>query len=304
MVKYEHMFDRSLRRQARESAAVLALMTRGSPPWVRLAGAIEEEGSAIQLLERQSTDGKLFDLEGQRITLGQMEEYVDRLRAEDITVVTVLDPAYPVNLRMVHDRPPALFIHGELSESDKRSVAVVGTRKASAQGLDQARAVVSALLERDYVIVSGLAAGIDSAAHRAALDASSRTIGVIGTGLRHAYPKTNTALQAQLATTSAVISQFWPGQEPRRWTFPQRNAVMSGFSRATVVIEAADTSGARIQARFAREHGRPVFLFESLLEHAWARQAIDQPGVYVVEDSQQIGEHLERLYPSTLKLVS
>lgn len=298
------MFDKLPRRQVRERAAVLALMTRGSPPWVRLAGAIEEEGSAVQFLERQDADGKLFDVEGERITLEQMEEYIDRLRAEGITVATVLDRAYPVNLRMVHDRPPALFIRGELSESDTRSVAVVGTRKASAQGLDQARAVVAALLERDYVIVSGLAAGIDSAAHRAALDASRRTVGVIGTGLRHAYPRANAALQAQLASTSAVISQFWPGQEPRRWTFPQRNAVMSGFSRATVVIEAADTSGARIQARFAREHGRPVFLFRSLLEHAWARQAITQAGVYVVEDSQQIGEHLERLYPSKLELVS
>jgi DNA processing protein len=298
------MFDKSSRRQARERAAVLALMTRGSAPWVRLAGAIEEEGSAVRLLEREDADGKLFEVEGERITLEQMEEYIDRLQAEEITVATVLDRTYPVNLRMVHDRPPALFIRGELDEGDEHSVAVVGTRKASAKGLDQARAVVLALLERDYVIVSGLAAGIDSAAHHAALDAGRRTVGVIGTGLRHAYPRANAALQAQLATTSAVISQFWPGQEPRRWTFPQRNAVMSGFSRATVVIEAAETSGARIQARFAREHGRPVFLFESLLEHAWARQAVDQPGVYVVEDSQQIGEHLERLYPSKLKLVS
>lgn len=223
------MFDRSPRRRARERAAVLALMTRGSAPWVRLAGAIEEEGSALQLLERQDADGKLFEVEGERITLEQMEEYIDRLQVEGITVATILDRAYPVNLRMVHDRPPALFIRGELGESDEHAVAVVGTRKASARGLDQARAVVSALLERDYVIVSGLAAGIDSAAHRAALDMGRRTVGVIGTGLRHAYPRANAVLQAQLAATSAVISQFWPGQEPRRWTFPQRNAVMSGF---------------------------------------------------------------------------
>ena len=297
------MFDSSSSAGTRERAAALALMTRGSAPWVRLAGAIEEEGSAVRLLEQQDSS-KLFDVEGAHITLEQMTEYIDRLAAEGIAVVTVLDRAYPVNLRMVHDRPPVLFVRGELGERDERSVAVVGTRKASPAALEQARAVVSALLERDYVIVSGLAAGIDTAAHRAALDLGERTIGVIGTGLRHAFPKANAGLQAKLASESAVLSQFWPGQEPRRWTFPQRNAVMSGFSRATVVIEASETSGVRIQARFAREHGRPVFLFESLLEYTWARRALEQPGVYVVSDGEQIGVHLERLYPSKLKLVS
>jgi DNA processing protein len=299
------MFDKPSTAARRERAAILALMTRGSAPWARLAGAIEEEGSAVRLLEQHdSAEGKLFELEGASVTLEQMEEYIDRLAVEGIAISTVLDKAYPVNLRMVHDRPPALFVRGELGEQDERSVAVVGTRKASARGLEQARAVVAALLDRDYVIVSGLAAGVDTAAHRAALDAGMRTVGVIGTGLRHAYPKANADLQAALAKTSAVLSQFWPGQEPRRWTFPQRNAVMSGFSRATVVIEASNTSGARIQARFAREHGRPVFLFESLLEHSWAQQAAEQPGVYVVDEVQQIGDHLERLYPSKLKLVS
>ncbi|MHB8241730.1 MAG: DNA-processing protein DprA [Solirubrobacteraceae bacterium] len=298
------MFDSQSPVRLRERAAVLALMARGSSPWSRLAGAIEEEGSAARLLERQDSGGKLFEVEGKRITLEDMEEYVARLGSEDIGVVTVLDREYPVNLRMVHDRPAALFVRGELSEQDERSVAVVGTRKPSRHGVDLAQAVVAALLEGEFVIVSGLAAGIDTAAHRVALNAGARTVGVIGTGLRHAFPKANAGLQEQLATSSAVISQFWPGQEPRRWTFPQRNAVMSGFSRATVVIEASEVSGARIQARFAREHGRPVFLFESLLEHEWARTAAEQPGAYVVDNGQQITDHLERLYPSKLKLVS
>lgn len=299
------MFASSSRVAPRERAAVLALMTRGSAPWTRLAGAIEERGSAIEFLQEQdgARDG-LFDVEDKRVSLDQMQEYIDRLSDEGIAVVTPLDSAYPVNLRMVHDRPPVLFVRGELSDQDERSVAVVGSRKASAKGLDRTRTVVSSLLQRDYVIVSGLAAGIDRAAHCAALEAEARTVGIIGTGLRHAYPKANANLQSEVAISGAVLSQFWPGQEPRRWTFPQRNAVMSGFARATVVIEASEISGVRIQVRFAREHGRPVFLFESVLEHDWARRAAKQPGVYVVGDAEQIGDHLERLYPSKLKLVS
>jgi len=298
------MFPSSSLVETRERAAVLALMTRRVLPWNRLAGAIEEEGSAMALLARQEEPaGRLFEVEGKEVTLDQMEDYVNALEDEGVFVTTVLDQSYPVNLRMVHDRPPALFYRGEMDPRDQRSVAVVGTRKASHRGLAQTSSVVQALIERDYTIVSGLAEGIDTAAHRAALHWNQRTVGVVGTGLRHAFPKKNQELQDLLAERYAVVSQFWPGQEPRRWTFPQRNAVMSGFARATVVVEASKTSGARMQARLAREHGRPVFLLDSLLEHEWAQKTQTYPGVYVVENGRQIGEHLERLYDSQLELV-
>jgi DNA processing protein len=100
-----------------------------------------------------------------------------------------------------------------------------------------------------------------------------------------------------------VLSQFWPGQDPRKWTFPQRNAVMSGFARATVVVEASKTSGARMQARLAREHGRPVFLLSSLLEHDWARDYRDRSGVYVVDEGAEVVDRLERLYADELTLI-
>ena len=285
---------------ARERAAVLALMTRRPVAWNRLAGAIEEDGSALHMLQSLPEPGELFAVEGKQVTLDQMERYIYDLEAEGVTVVTVLDPGYPVNLRMVHDRPPALFVRGSLDARDERSVAVVGTRKATDAGMQQTRAMVTALLSAEYVIVSGLAAGIDSTAHMAALDAGARTIAVIGTGVRHAFPAANAALQERVASEAAVLSQFWPGQEPRRWTFPQRNAVMSGFARATVVIEASHTSGARMQARLAREHGRPVFLLRSLLQHAWAQQASSQPGAYVVDSGAEVVAHLARLYESQL----
>jgi DNA processing protein len=154
------------------------------------------------------------------------------------------------------------------------------------------------------VVVSGLAAGIDTAAHEAALEAGGRTVAVIGTGLRHVFPRPNAELQERIGRESAVVSQFWPGQEARKWTFPQRNAVMSGFARTTVVVEASHTSGARMQARLALEHGRPVFLLESLMEHEWARKYTGYDGVYVVRDGDEIVSHLERLYSDQLALTT
>jgi DNA processing protein len=291
----------------REAAAVLALMARRERdlPWNRLAGAIEEEGSALQLLERLDAHApnRLFDVEKQKMSLDELEDRIHAWDDEGIHVVTVLDDAYPLNLRMVHDRPPSLFVRGCLDERDVRSVAVVGTRKATARGIEQATAITRGLVAAGYTVVSGLAAGIDTAAHTAALDAGGRTVAVIGTGLRQQFPKTNAELQARIGGEHAVISQFWPGQEPRPWTFPQRNAVMSGFARATVVVEASHTSGARMQARLALEHGRPVFFPTSMLEHQWAQTYQSHESVYVVSDGGEVVSHLERLYSSQLDLV-
>jgi DNA processing protein len=302
---YEHVFGTRSLMISRETAAVLALMASRSLPWNRLAGAIEEEGSALRLLEQVQSGQpeRLFEVEKSPVSLDELEDHLQSWEAEGLVLVTVLDDAYPVNLRMVHDRPPALFIRGRLESADQRSVAVVGTRRASPAGLDQAAEVARDLVGSDYVVVSGLAAGIDTAAHQATLAANGRTIAVVGTGLRHAFPKPNAELQDRLGREHAVVSQFWPGQEPRPWTFPQRNAVMSGFARATVVVEASHTSGARMQARLALEHGRPVFLMRSLLSHKWAQDYRERPGVYVVDSGREVVEHLERLYADDVTLV-
>jgi DNA processing protein len=301
------MFDSETLVSTRERAAVLALMARRKVEWNRLAGSIEEFGSALRLLEdlEEANDPRLFAVESAEVTLDQLEERVISYEREGIQLITVLDAAYPMNLRMVHDRPPALFLRGALSPADERSVAVVGSRKASPEGLEKAAEIARDLVARDYVVVSGLAAGIDTAAHRGAREAGGRTVAVIGTGLRHHFPKQNADLQDQLGRESAVISQFWPGQEARRWTFPQRNAVMSGFARATVVVEAGNTSGARMQARLAIEQGRPVFLLRSLLRHQWAQTyAHERPSTYVVETSEEVVQHLDRLYADDLVLTA
>lgn len=118
---------------------------------------------------------------------------------------------------------------------------------------------------------------------------------MIGTGLRRSYPAKNAGLQAQIAAEGAVLSQFWPDAPPTRSSFPMRNIVMSGFALGTVVIEASHTSGAKMQARFALEHGRPVFLLESLLRHEWAREYAERPGTHVVERAGDVIELVERL---------
>lgn len=303
-LSYEHVFDSVTLVSTRERAAILALMARRPLPWNRLAGAIEEEGSALRLLQEldEAPADRLFKVDDRRITLDELEDQVHEWERQDISLVTVLDAAYPVNLRMVHDRPPVLFLRGSLRAGDERSVAVVGTRSATPAGLEEARRVAAELVLAEYVVVSGLAAGIDTAAHQATLDAGGRTIAVIGTGLRETFPKSNAQLQDYLGREAALLSQFWPGQEARRWTFPQRNAVMSGLARATVVVEAAHTSGARMQARLALEHGRPVFLMQPLLKYEWARAYQGRPGTYVVATGDEIVGHLDRLYAESFEL--
>lgn len=289
----------------RQHAALVALLRRAKPrQTAELLDAHDGDPlAALQALaggSQMSLEGD--DTNGGDLGLDEAAEDLARWQAEGFDVVTVLDEAYPANLRTVHDRPALLFVQGTLEERDERSVAVVGTRRASERGLAQARDIATELVDAEYVVVSGLAAGIDTAAHRAALEAGGRTIAVVGTGLRHAFPKENAELQQRLGRDTAVLSQFWPDQGARKHTFPMRNAVMSGLGRATVVVEASYTSGARMQARLALEHGRPVVLLRTLLEHQWAKTMSARPGVHVVDRASEIVPYLDRLYAPDLTL--
>src|SRR5579884_2126882 len=211
-------------------------------------------------------------------------------------LLTILDPDFPPNLRAVHDRPPIVFLAGALTPQDARAIAVVGTRKASQPGIRRATEIAEHLVGAGYTVLSGLAAGIDTAAHTAALSAHGRTVAVIGTGLTRSYPPQNEALQRRIAEQCAVISQFWPDAPPSRRTFPMRNAVISGMALATVVVEAPETSGARMLARLALAQGRPVFLLESLVEtQRWAREYAARPATYVISSPDAIAATMERL---------
>lgn len=205
-------------------------------------------------------------------------------------LVTVIDDGYPSNLKLIPNLPPFLFVRGSITAGDARSVAVVGTRQASEEGLARAGRLARELADRDVTVVSGLAAGIDTAAHQAALTAGGRTVAVIGTGITGCYPAANRGLADRIADGGgAVVSQFWPSTPPARHTFPRRNVVTSGISQGTVVIEASSTSGAKMQARLAIEHGKRVFLLRSLVTgQSWARRYVDERGAVEVTDTNDV----------------
>ncbi|MFC4588264.1 DNA-processing protein DprA [Sphaerisporangium corydalis] len=208
-------------------------------------------------------------------------------------LVTVLDQEYPATLRLIFNPPPFLFVRGELRDADLRSVAVVGTRQASEDGLRRARRMSGLLTEHQVTVVSGLARGIDTAAHTAALDTGGRTIAVVGTGILRCYPAENRALADRIAESGAVVSQFWPDANGATYTFPRRNVTMSGIAQGTVVIEAASTSGAKMQARLALEHGKRVFLLRSLTEaQPWAQEYVKTRGALMVEDVDDVVKSL------------
>ncbi|MEU3706926.1 DNA-processing protein DprA [Streptomyces anulatus] len=213
----------------------------------------------------------------------------------DARLVTVLDKDYPANLRLIGNLPPFLFYRGELDQRDARSIAVVGTRQASEDGLRRAARMARELVEHDVVIASGLAKGIDAAAHQATLSAGGRTFAVMGTGIAAPiYPAENRPLaKAVLASGGALLSQFWPTSPPAKYTFPRRNVVTSGTTLGSVVIEASSTSGAKMQARLAAEHGKLVFLIRSLADtQPWAKKMLDEDRAVLVTSSSDITDRL------------
>jgi DNA processing protein len=277
----------------RETAALVALLRTGRRPGNEYAELVEEAGSALAVLEDE-TQESLFPI----ADLAAAAEEIAAWRRSGIQLLTVLEEAYPDNLRAVHDRPPLIFLAGRLQPEDASAIAVIGARKASPDGLQAAREIAAHLAGAGFTVASGLAAGIDTAAHTAALGSGGRTIAVIGTGLNRAYPPQNERLQKRIASEHALISRFWPDAPPTKASFPMRNAVMSGLSLATVVVEATHTSGARLQARVALAHGRPVFLRRSLLAQGWARDCAARPGAHVFQRPDEITAVIARLTSS------
>jgi DNA processing protein len=278
-----------------EQAALVAWLRRPRTVWSAVTEQLEKYGSVqAAAADASPAQGALFEVlqaDDDKVAASDLEQW-DRA---GIRMISVLDREYPSNLRMIHQRPPMLFLRGTLDPRDAVSVAVVGTRKASPGGLAQARELAAGLATRGVPVISGLAAGIDTAAHTRALAEGGRTVAVIGTGIDRAYPAQNATLQEEIAAKGLVISQFLPGAPPTKASFPMRNAVMSGYALATVVIEAAYQSGARMQARLALQHGRHVFLMRSLLQHDWACGYAGRPGVTVVDNADDVFEGLQRL---------
>jgi len=182
-----------------------------------------------------------------------------RVEAAGLTLLTLDDPGYPRLLREIDGPPPLLYVHGELTEADEMAVAVVGTRHPTHYGREATLRLVAGLAEQGITIVSGLAYGIDTMAHTAALAAGGRTIAVQGCGPDVVYPPSNTKLAADIARRGALLSEHPLGTRPEGRHFPARNRIVSGLSIAVLVVEAGQTSGALITARMAGEQGRDVF---------------------------------------------
>ena len=273
----------------RERAALVALL-RARPNrlrWTDLMVEVLEAGSAREVWQRLVPPTLMDDLEGLDPVNQAAHDIADWER-QGLTLRTILDRDYPVRLRGIHQAPPILFARGRLVPGDQ-AVSVVGSRDASECGISFARSLAGELVDKGMTVVAGLALGIDTAAHRATLDAGGRTVAVIGSGINRTYPAANRALQEEIAHRGLVLSQFWPDAPPQKHTFLMRNATMSGYGLATVVVEAGEQSGSRAQARMAVEHGRSVVLTNVVVgRNAWAKSLVGLPGVHVASSLQDV----------------
>ena len=207
------------------------------------------------------------------------------------------DAYYPPLLKQIPDPPPALFVAGMPETLLRPQLAIVGSRNATAGGVAHARDFAATLAATGLVITSGLAAGIDAAAHGACLDAGGQTIAVTGTGLDRVYPARHRELAHRIVAQGAMISQFPPGTEPRPGHFPVRNRIISGMSLGTLVVEAGLHSGSLITARLATEQGRDVFAIPGSVHNPLARgcHRLIREGAKLVESAAEIAEELKPL---------
>ncbi len=234
----------------------------------------------------------------QRVRRAEPEKFLvaeeDRVRAVGGRIVLYGDPGYPRELMQIVDPPPVLYIAGELCKEDRLALAIVGSRAASSRGRLHAERIASQLAARGLTIVSGLAMGIDTWAHRGALNAGGRTVAVLGCGLDYPYPRHNGELRKRIVRQGALISEFRMGTRPVPMNFPRRNRVISGLAMGTLVVEAAEKSGSLITARFALEQGRDVFAIPRNIDAANSSgvNALIQKGAKLVQGLEDIVDEL------------
>ncbi|WP_018350361.1 DNA-processing protein DprA [Longispora albida] len=282
----------------RETAATLALLRAPVRDHRRiLADALDAE-SALRILHERLGGALPIGEDPVEMALAEAEGQIAAWATSGITTLSVFDEAYPARLRSIKQMPPLIFTRGLLRD-DHRAVAVVGSRSASPDRLRVASTIARTLAQHDVTVVSGLARGVDTAAHTGALTAGGRTVAVIASGPDISYPPENAELHETIAAAGLLLSAYAPGTPVAKEQFLARNAIMSGYAAATIVVEAEYRSGARAQARMALEHGRPVVFPEHLLRHEWARDyAGNKPGVYVAKDPDHLAAIVEMIIES------
>jgi DNA processing protein len=209
-----------------------------------------------------------------------------------LKIITVEDENYPLNLKNIPGLPIVLYVKGEITQEDELAIAIVGSRKASFYGSVAAAKFASELVGLGFTIVSGLARGIDSCAHQAALKAGGRTLAVMGSGFSKIYPAENKELCEEIARSGAVISEFPLNEEPLKENFPRRNRIISGLSLGVLVAEAARNSGALITSDFALEQGREVFALPGKIdsENSYGVNELIKQGAKLVTRVSDISE--------------
>jgi len=188
-----------------------------------------------------------------------LEEDLEKILEKGIQILTIIDDDYPQKLKSIEQPPPVLYLKGKFEETDNLAVAIVGTRHLTGYGRQVTLELSSFLARNGITVISGLARGIDSIAHDAAIASGGRTIAVLGCGVDIVYPPEHRALSQRIQEHGAIISDYYPGTQPEGINFPPRNRIISGLSTASVIIEAGEKSGALITAEFAANQGREVF---------------------------------------------
>ena len=205
----------------------------------------------------QKTAAKLLEMADKDV--GEVDRQLEAADKAGYDLYIYGDPGYPAHLAKIYDPPVVLYARGIIKQQDANAVAIVGTRKASEYGKNAARIFAGKIAACDITVVSGCAVGIDTWAHKGALESGGRTIAVLGSGLDVPYPARNRSLMDEIASNGAVISEFSPGTGPEKYHFPLRNRIVSGLSLAVIVIEAPERSGALITAYSAIDQGREVY---------------------------------------------
>lgn len=222
----------------------------------------------------------------------RIDQELHAIQQRGVDVRTILDVSYPARLKMIADPPPLIYVSGTLSEQDDLAVAVVGSRRATAAGRVLTDELSRDLAAAGFTIVSGLARGVDAAAHRGALAASGRTIAVLGCGIDRTYPPEHERLRREIEARGAVVSELSIGSSPHSGNFPRRNRIISGLSVGVVVTEAAIDSGSLITARLAAEQGREVFAVPAFVKTETSRgtNALIKDGAALIENANDVIE--------------
>lgn len=282
------------RMETVETLAGVLAVTRARKRGVTQADRVQDllaTGDPARVLASLVGDGLLDD---PLLTKARLD--VETWTVQGMDMVSVLSDQYPSRLRDVREAPALLYYQGALDPADQ-GVCVVGSRQADDAALEVATYVSSALADAGLTVVSGLAAGVDAAAHTAAMDAGGRTVAVMGTGLDRTYPRQHANLRERIVEAGGVVmTQFEPGATVTRASFPMRNAVMSGYGITTFVVAASENSGTRSQASNAVRHGRGVILARRVVETtSWGQELAHNGQALVAESTTNILAHVRAL---------